>query len=184
MGLAETIAAALLHAANDQGDFGDGRSGPTARHRQRISKAVGGTVETLVYDYHRLGWGPRKDTSAVDGTDPRVLLIRVANEIDDALDGGLVLSGKERLPEHCRSMHELDVHLAERFGTPMLASLASEVLLTSPTRFPSVLLVGAVRSRVRLPASARYRLLPWLPQMGDRAARRGRAVLRRVVTRR
>ena len=41
----DTVAAALVHAAYDQGDFGDGHRGALASHRRRVRAALGATVE-------------------------------------------------------------------------------------------------------------------------------------------
>jgi hypothetical protein len=83
--------------------------------------------------------------------------MRVANEIDDVIDGGLLLSGKLHHAEHQRRVHVAVVELAERIGTPTLARLARTTLLTAPPPIPAGLIVGNGASRRRVPQSARLR---------------------------
>ena len=162
-GPAPAVAAALLHAAYDQGDFGDGRNGPHTTHRKRIRATVGDTIENLVYRYNQLGWSPTVAEHAlrdVDHATPQmrsVLLIRIANEIDDATDGGLVLSAKQHLAVHSEQTRRIAVRLAEHIGTPEFAALAQHELFDPPPVFPPELIVGTIRSRTRLPASTSRR---------------------------
>jgi hypothetical protein len=83
--------------------------------------------------------------------------MRVANEVDDAIDGGLLLSGKLHHAKRHRSVHVAVVELAERIGTPALARLARTTLLTAPPPIPAELIVGNGASRHRVPQSARRR---------------------------
>lgn len=159
-GSAAAVAAALLHAAYDQGDFGDGRTGPTASHRARLSAAVGAEAEDLVLRYHELGWGPSvaaeaAQTAANASPSARsVLLMRVANEVDDVLDGALLLAGKASRPSHTGAVHEIVVEIAVEVGTPALAAIARRELLgDAPVILPE-LVIGSVVSTVRLPASS------------------------------
>lgn len=159
-GDAGVAAAALLHAAYEQGDFGDGRTGATASHRARVSDAVGPEAEELVLGYHELGWGPAVAADAArtaanaKGTARSVLLMRVANEVDDALDGALALSGKASAPSHATAVHEIVVDLAETVGTPALAAIARRELLGETPVMPRELVIGAIVSTVRRPASS------------------------------
>lgn len=158
------VAAALLHAAYDQGDFGDGRRGPRPKHRRLVVEAVGPLVEDLVFRYHQMTWtnaaASREALCASDAPEPKraVLLVRVANEIDDAMDGALVLSGKDRLPTHGRMVHEDVVRLAEIVGTAQFAVLARSTLLDEQPKFPPELVIGVGASRVCLPSSAKQLL--------------------------
>lgn len=158
-----TVAAALLHAAYDQGDFGRGRSSAGEANRRTVRDEVGPAVEALVFAYHRFRWSPAAASDAASTVDEAsaveraVLLMRVANEIDDAIDGGLLLSGKLHHAEHQRSVHLAVVELAERIGTPTLARLARTTLLTPPPPIPAELIVGNGASKHRVPKSARRR---------------------------
>lgn len=183
----EAVAAALLHAAYDLGDFGDGRTDARAAHRRRVSGVVGAGIEDLVFRYHCLGWSPSVAANAVAGVhnasqlDRAVLLIRVANEVDDALDGGLVLSGNAVFANHSVQVHEAVVVLAEQLATPAFSSMARQELLTAASVFPTELIVGARASRVRLPASASLRPRVLVARMPMRATRFGRRLARRLV---
>ncbi len=187
----EVVAAALLHAAYDMGDFGDLRRGPHPRHRRRLRDAVGDEAEELVYRYHRLGWGPDvaqatlrsvEDASAHDRS---VALIRVANEIDDGLDGALMISGKDTLPEHARPTHEAVAVIAERVGNPALGHLARTVLLEQSHGAPPELIVGLMGGHLRLPESATLRARFQMKEaarrvMGPRARAQAKRLLRSV----
>lgn len=179
------VAAAVLHAAYDQGDFGDGCTGATRAHRRRVQDAVGREVEALVHGYETFAWGPADAAAAGAALDRAsvatraVLLVRVANEIDDALDAGLVVSGKATSPTG-RVPAGTVVGLAEQLGPPSFADLARRTLLADAVALPDVLVIGNVGSRRRLPASARTRHRT----VARRQVRRvGRALVRRVTPR-
>jgi (p)ppGpp synthase/HD superfamily hydrolase len=184
-GDAVQVAAALLHAVYDQGDFGDGHTGMRPAHRRRVAATVGGPVEDLVHRYHDLGWTfevASKAVATIGDADPRaeaVLLIRVANEVDDAIDGGLVLSGKQHLEVHSTEMRTIAVQLAEHVGTAAFATVARDVLLGEPFTFPSALILGNVVSRTRTPESRSRRL----SLMVARAQARARRVAARLAHR-
>src|SRR5262249_49358465 len=84
-----TVAAGLLHAAYDQGGFGLTRW----RHRRsRVRHAIGEAAEALVWRYHKLGWSEatiarmRDALAELPATDRAIVLMRLANELDDNLD--------------------------------------------------------------------------------------------------
>lgn len=184
----DEVAAAVLHAAYDQGDFGDGRTGPLPKHRRCVCSAVGEPVEMLVYRYHSLGWSrdvavkAAGNIGSLDDTERSVLLIRSANELDDAIDGGLVVSGKQRQPVHSREVHEATARLAEALGDPPFGALVRETLLGDPPHVPPELVLNRVVSRTRLPLSASGRLWPRMVETSMQVRRsRGRA-MRRIRT--
>lgn len=184
-GDATTVAAALLHAAYDQGDFGDGRRSDHPAHRATIQRAVGVEAEDLVHAYHRLGWSrevameERVGVATADDRRRRVLLVRVANEVDDALDAGLVVSGKAAWPAYDGRIAEAVVALADAVAAPALAALARRVLLDPPPDVAPELRLGRGASAVRLPPTAAARLRVTAPA---RARRLLRAARRRAVT--
>src|SRR5690349_6606442 len=53
---APVVAAGLLHNAYGNGDFGDGRKGPTRSRRRRIRESLGPEVETYVAKFSALYW--------------------------------------------------------------------------------------------------------------------------------
>lgn len=181
------IAAALLHAAYDQGEFGDGPAGATARHRARLRAEVGDDVERLVLAYETAGW----DTTTVArslavigelSSEARaVLRIRVANEVDDALDAGLVLSGKATQPPGALVPAADVVALAAHVGGAPLVDLARVHLSDAPPVVAPELVLGWVGSRVHAPCPAQ-RVLGGVIS-GVRRFRRGLRRLRRVFAR-
>ncbi len=114
--------------------------------------------------------------------------MRLANEVDDAIDGGLILSRKDSLPQHRRNVHEIAVQLSERIATCEFTALCHTELLGDRPHLPQELIVGTVASTTRIPESYRRRLLPTVQQsmphirhhMG-RVARRVRRRLRRLA---
>ncbi len=159
-GTAETVAAALLHAAYDQGDFG-GRGWSEGAARRRLVDVVGPVVEDLVHRYSRLAWSAdliesiaRTVGSAV-GAERQVLLIRVANEVDDAVDGGLVLSRKAEVDIFGSAPRRAVVRIAEAVAADDLVAMARAELLGDQRSFPEELIPGGGESHWRLPRSAR-----------------------------
>jgi (p)ppGpp synthase/HD superfamily hydrolase len=96
-----SITACLLHAAYVFGDFGDARPGMTDSKRARVREAVGSEIETVVARYTALKWEPGTIASIqaripdMDPGDREILLIRLANELEDHLDGA---------PLYCRNV--------------------------------------------------------------------------------
>lgn len=175
------IASALLHAVYQFGDFGDGRFGPTKSHRRTIAREFGDDVEATVFGYQRLSWN-REAIKAVgrnpgDG-DPmsrRILLIRVANEIDDAADAGLVFSGKDFLRDYDATMLAATADPAGSCGSVEMRDLADRVLRTGPMPIPNALVRGGVVTIPVLPKSARWsarrRIVSGFVRLSRRSAR-------------
>src|SRR5690349_15945772 len=88
VGTAGIVAAGLLHAAYTEGDFG---ASPRSS-RQRVRKAAGSEAEGYVAAYAALRWSAEAVASLRAGLDDLdesgrcVLLIRLANELEDCLD--------------------------------------------------------------------------------------------------
>lgn len=186
-GRPEDVAAALLHAAYDQGDFGDGRTGPRPTHRWTVRAAVGERVELLIHGYHVLGWTAEVAREAVgaigalDDVSRSVLLIRIANELDDAVDGGLRVSGKQRLRVHDREVRDATARLAEALGGPSFGELVRRTLDgDDAASVPPELILDHVGSHRRLPLSARSRLWPALMDKIDSLRRSGARAKRHI----
>ena len=90
----EVVAAALVHAAYANGDFGTLGEGVTPAKRARLRAAVGTRTEVCVHDFVTIRWTP--DTIAglaatvadLDARARDVVALRLANTLDDALDAG------------------------------------------------------------------------------------------------
>jgi (p)ppGpp synthase/HD superfamily hydrolase len=134
----EIVAAGLIHAAYLHGDFGSVRMGISENKRKEIRKVVGEEVEDYVARYDRLLWSPPKiliirDT--LDELDPvarKVLLMRLANELEHQLDfGGMYYAESEKQQErHQRYMNSYGsmlMTMAERLGFSSLAAEMAQV---------------------------------------------------------
>lgn len=131
---APLLSVAVLHAAYIFGEFGDGRRGVTDAKRGIVRRAVGDDIEDLIARYHALDWD---DTSiaaigaGLDSMSPRdrhVLLVRLANELEDHLDLGVLYCGNalQRREAIGKSLHAC-TDLARRLGQPFLASELSRM---------------------------------------------------------
>jgi hypothetical protein len=94
---AEVVAAGLLHAAYEDGDFG--RADPTAA----VESAVDASTKELVEAYHRLRWDYSRQmidqlqnqvaADSLASSDREAVLIRIANELEDYLDTATLYHG-------------------------------------------------------------------------------------------
>lgn len=123
------VTAALLHAAYALGDFGTGRMGMTPAKRDRVRNATSPEVEDLVARYTAFAWN--KDTistisSGVRGMKPLerdVLVIRLANELEDHLDlGVLYCRNAELRRDYIRSPLNKSVDMARQLGLSEVAA--------------------------------------------------------------
>ena len=134
----EIVAAGLIHAAYLHGDFGSVRMGISENKRKEVRKVVGEEVEDYVARYDRLLWSPPRiliirDT--LDELDPvarKVLLMRLANELEHQLDfGGMYYAESEKQQErHQRYMNSYGpmlMTMAERLGFSSLAAEMAQV---------------------------------------------------------
>jgi (p)ppGpp synthase/HD superfamily hydrolase len=125
----EVVTAGLLHAAYVFGDFGDGHSGITEARRERVRRAVGSGIEELIARYTRFEWTSntipaiRQRVSTLAPIERDVLVIRLANELEDHLDCGVLYCGNgERRREYIRSPLNQSVDMARALGLTELAS--------------------------------------------------------------
>jgi (p)ppGpp synthase/HD superfamily hydrolase len=128
---APIVTAGLLHAAYALGDFGDGRLGMTETKRNRLRQAVGSEVEDLVARYTAFDWNRntipaiRERVGTLTAIERDVLVIRLANELEDHLDFGVLYCGNgEKRREYIRSPLNQSVEMAAALG---LTGLASEL---------------------------------------------------------
>jgi (p)ppGpp synthase/HD superfamily hydrolase len=121
-------AAGLLHAAYDQGDFGFGLLGRHRDKKREITRAVGAEAEDYVQRYFQLRWIPETILSLparaakLSPVEQRVVLIRLANELEDHLDAGIQFCAN-RAQRIARMLALADplVDLARQLGHPVLA---------------------------------------------------------------
>lgn len=119
------VLAGLLHAAYAQDGWGDGLAGAAAARRAVVAGAAGAEAERLVAGYTRLRW------PATEG-EPALLFLRVANELEDHLDGAMhfahkagpdpsraaMVLGVARAGGHAALADELEAALADRPRVP------------------------------------------------------------------
>jgi (p)ppGpp synthase/HD superfamily hydrolase len=182
------IAAALIHAAYEHGDFGSGTKGISERKRQQVRQALGEQVEAYVAQYTALRWNSRTIQPVYDRfhslapMDRDVLLIRLANELDDLRDLGVLycLQAESKRRRYLRFGPTL-VEMAEKLGFPALAAeltralaetASAEIFAELRSRKPGVVLF-APRSYCRRPGTV-------LLQAGSRARKRLRQLRHRV----
>ena len=130
----EVIAAGLLHAAYEFGDFGDGVRGISKRKRQSVRRVVGEVTENYVAQYIALRWNESTilecscNIEGLSKTESHVLLIRLANELEDHLDRGILYcENVEKRLHYLKNCGHLMIEMAINLGFPTLAQEMSQV---------------------------------------------------------
>ena len=180
-GRVDLVKAAMLHAAYEQGDFGlrDRRE----RRRAVVRSAIGTDAEAIVSTYTALPWSPasiedlREHLSDQTALIRDVLVVRLANEVDEHLDGGARVADRSGGPLYRDDVVDAITELAVELGHPHLADLLERV--RSQGDEPSI--PGELRSTLsasvlRPPASYR----PAFRRSGHSAWRRLRRELGRI----
>ncbi len=175
------VTAGLLHAVYTHGDFGDASRGMTDEKRSTVRAVVGDRVEEYIARYTALDWSPASiprlsaALDALDQTTREVVLMRVANELDDYLDLGALYSGGDpgRVAEHTARMKDVLVQIAERLGRPRLAREVARVLDETLTGElpPGLVSTGGLDESFVVPAASHQRLVDAVA--GRLSARRG-----------
>jgi len=158
------VLAGLLHAAYTLGEFGDGTRGESEPKRRVVTAAVGPEAEWLVSRYTRLRWAPEvvsgllERATDLDAEARDVVVMRLANEVDEWVDGG-----HRYAPAAATNMQSsLDalVSLAERVGLPELGRELRALDASANAAEVPVVLVGVNRggSHAIPPRSHRPRL--------------------------
>lgn len=198
----EVIQAALLHAMyiKSQADFGRAdrtRKGKKSIRRRRriLVREFGREVEGLVYAYHRFKWRYHKsrideDTIAAGGLYGReAVLLRLANELEDFLDGAVHLHGRAgesekvrkgaawrlRYMEACESNL---IHAAEYLGYPQLAGWYREAFSQTRAMPDMTPLRTGYYASVRVPPPSLES-----EESGSRQSPRKAGIARRVLRR-
>jgi len=129
-----TVIAGLLHSAYTQGDFGIGRGRMNRGARDRVRVAVDAQIEHIVAGYSREPWNAARvaylarNVDVIDAHARQIVLIRLTNTLEDALDRGLKLSAKSENPNRAISVDDL-VKLANALGHERLGEELRRVLL-------------------------------------------------------
>ena len=118
-----TVAAGLLHAAYQQGDFGVAR---WRQRRKRVRAAIGDDAEAIVWRYNAMPWTCPEidrlysDLDRLPPVDRSVLVVRLANELEDQLDLAMLFCHPER--DVYRDRRDTFIAMAKSIGSPSLAS--------------------------------------------------------------
>ena len=162
---APLVAAGLLHAAYEQGDFGLGLSGRHVDKKTELTRTVGEEAEDYLERYFRLQWN--RDTimslparaATLTVTEQRVLLIRLANELEDHLDLGIQFCGnRAQRMARMDALGEDAVELARRLGYAALAEELSTAFADNRAAAVPLALKGQeAYSSLRIPRSCARR---------------------------
>jgi len=170
------ISAGLLHAAYTLGEFGDGRPGSSAARRKEVRDAVGGEAEDLVTRYAALPWNARavlslrRNLAALSPADRAVILMRLANELEDHLDLGIAFCrDADQRRQQIRGWLHVCVDLADELGDPDLANALRRAFDAAlSTTVPACLVSPYSITYTLAPASHRPRLAIRLRRLARR----------------
>ncbi|MBD1841394.1 hypothetical protein H6F78_12135 [Coleofasciculus sp. FACHB-64] len=129
---AKIVATGLLHATYTHGDFGNGKKGISNAKREQVKRVVGKEIEEYLARYATLSWN-KKTIPAIfhridtlDPLDRDILLVRLANELEEYLDFGIVYCGDFKHQQYINYDGHLIVEMAEKLGFPNLATQLTE----------------------------------------------------------
>jgi len=147
------ILAALLHAAYVQGNFGDGPPGMTPAHVACLQEILGKEAERLVADYTRFPWGAGDSAGGEDRAktmsdgDRDLILLRLANEIDDLADQGILYyADAEHRREQALKAAPVWIAWARSLSPDLASALALAIEDLRPARVPRALQADASKS--------------------------------------
>lgn len=142
------VAAGLIHAVYMTGDFGDGNQGISEAKRENVRAVVGDEVENYVGKYTALRWSAESIHSIHEGldglapVDRDVLLVRLANELEEYLDLGILYCGdrKRQQTDYVNDSGQLMMQMAQKLGFPSLvAELGRALKEVSVAELPALL---------------------------------------------
>lgn len=129
---ANLVAAGLLHAAySSSSNLGVNKKKEiSAEQRQQLLQVVGSEVEEYVARYTKIKWNAdtipiiRESLDSFDPIDRDVLSIRLANELEEHLDLGLLYCTNTKQNNYSNHNTQLVVEIAEKLG---FSSLGNEL---------------------------------------------------------
>ena len=124
----KVVAAGLLHAAYIYGEYGTDERGMTDAKREQVRSVVGIETEELIAGYTAMTWNKYTIPSIRDRidtfghTERQILLVRLANELEDHLDLGVLYCGNAEYRQDyiCSSLY-LSIEMAQKLGFSTLA---------------------------------------------------------------
>jgi (p)ppGpp synthase/HD superfamily hydrolase len=122
------VSAGLLHAAYVYGNFGTEPDGITLKKQEWVRRVVGSLTENLISRYTYLKWNADtvpiicEQISTLKPIERAVLLIRLANELEDHLNLGILYCGNaQQRQKYIHARLHLSINMAEQLGFPSLA---------------------------------------------------------------
>ena len=162
-----TVAAGLLHSAYSHGEFGDGSRGMTPSKRQTVRRVTGEQSESLIAHYTAQRWKLSEIAALAAGADHlpaverTVALIKLADVLEDHLDGGMNYSPNKQMPggsDADGAWRDAFVGMAAALGHGDLAGELQIALGPTQQRpLPDFLLGDKPASYVMAPISHRMR---------------------------
>jgi len=179
------VAAGLSHSVYALGDLPAGSPGMSGTAREEVRGALGVEAEDLLARYEALEWNARTLPTlrgrlpGLALADREVVLIRLANELDDHLDLGVMYCANAEERRHAiRSGLRHAVEIARDLGFPSLAaSLDRAFEATLSAQLPSALRTDHPASFSMLATSRRPRRGARLRRIAAGVKRRGAAWL-------
>lgn len=159
----DVVCAGLLHAAYAQGDFGPRLRRMSRRTRRELVAVVGDAVEEIVARYTTTPWTmdalrALADAAPGDPVDRAVGILRLANELEDAHDGALVVrAAPPPLDLVTGGGLPLLRQAAATLGVPDLAGWLDDVADRPALELPAEVRRPVAPRYVILPRSARHR---------------------------
>ena len=142
------ILAGMLHAAYVQGDFGDGGAeAMTPGRRARLREIVGDEAEALVAQYTTFPWGAitlsgsHERLATMTDAEKDLVLMRLANELDDLLDRGILYhaDAERRRADLIRALPLWTAWARELSGESFASALAGAANDSRQARIPAAL---------------------------------------------
>jgi (p)ppGpp synthase/HD superfamily hydrolase len=140
------VSAGLLHAIYESGDFGDGiHRGSHPSRKGVVQDAVGSEIERVVAQYATFSWNPHtiqmilNRVQDLEQWERDVVVIRLANELEEFLDFGLAYCGEHRRNQALYQEENFDVviQLSHKLGYSELGhELATTFSATKNIQFP------------------------------------------------
>jgi (p)ppGpp synthase/HD superfamily hydrolase len=184
----ELVAAGLLHSAYTHGDFGRGPGAVTAANRAEVKGIIGAEADAYVAKYADLRWDLANIQTVhaklddLEGIDRDIILIRLANELEDLLDRGLAYcSPTEYRTRHRQAAGQLILEIAKKIGVLRLAaelealldqSALDEVPVELRQQSRPAFLMAPGSTRRKLAVVLRQEIIARARSAGSAAARR------------
>ncbi len=130
---APLVAAGMLHASYEYGDFG---SAEMSLRRAMLRGGSTDEIETLVHDYWRTPWN-EETMRRLDALPTSVRWLRLANELEDLLDAAMLFVLDTAWLENFRERHvDALAQAAAALGAPRLASALRQAVAEASAGSP------------------------------------------------